>query len=96
LLGGMMEFPSSIWREEKPRAHDEAPARANWRRQPGEIRHVFTHFELHLTAYKARLEDASPMPAPVSGHWIAPSELAGQALPSVMRKMLKLCRTTTG
>jgi len=46
LLGGMLGVPTSEWGV-KPSDHSAAPMRRNWQRA-GEIKHVFTHFELRL------------------------------------------------
>jgi A/G-specific adenine glycosylase len=50
------------------------------------VRHVFTHFPLELTVYLAELPAGAPAPAGM--HWVALSGLAGEALPSVMRKVV--------
>jgi A/G-specific adenine glycosylase len=88
LLGGMMEIPTSDWRPE-PWAADEAaeagPVRADWRELPGTVRHIFTHIDLRLTLRTAGLRKppAGMIAAPLDG-------LGGYALPSVMRKIVKL------
>ena len=52
LLGGMMEVPSTAWREravERGRgARRRRRSRRKWRRLPGVVRHSFTHFHLEL------------------------------------------------
>ena len=74
LLGGMLELPGSDWAATMPDV--QPPAVAPWR-EAGEIRHVFTHFELRLSVRAARLPD-------LPGDLIAaPSDAA---LPTVMRK----------
>jgi A/G-specific adenine glycosylase len=51
------------------------------------VQHVFTHFRLDLTVYRADVENA---PAP-PGHWWAPAcELDREALPTVMLKAIEL------
>ena len=93
LLGGMTEVPTSLW------AHDfdhrtalrSAPRFGNatkvkWRRSPGIVRHVFTHFPLELKVYAAELPPGAP--APDGMRWIAPADIPGEALPSLMRKVL--------
>jgi A/G-specific adenine glycosylase len=89
LLGGMTEVPTTPW------AHDFdatdaialAPlARATWRRLPGVVTHTFTHFPLELVVYQAKV--ATRTRAPKGMRWIAASELAGEAFPNVMRKVL--------
>jgi A/G-specific adenine glycosylase len=96
LLGGMTEVPTTEWV-----AHfEEADALANapcfaanrsnkpiaWRRLAGVVRHVFTHFPLELSVYVAELPARTR--APVGMRWVALTDVAGEALPSLMRKVL--------
>jgi len=86
LLGGMVEVPSTPWAEGPP---DEAPPfEADWGSR-GEVRHVFTHFELRLD-----VRESAPAPdwQPEDGYWAAEDKLDEEALPSVMRKVVKLRR----
>ena len=51
LLGGMIELPSTEWREapwDAAEAVATAPAAADWRALPGTVHHGFTHFRLEL------------------------------------------------
>jgi A/G-specific adenine glycosylase len=91
LLASMMEVPGSAW------AHDFDAATAllaaprfkrktQWRRRAGVVRHVFTHFPLELTVYVAQVPRATP--APKGTRWVKLDELAGEALPNVMRKVI--------
>jgi A/G-specific adenine glycosylase len=50
------------------------------------VTHVFTHFPLELVVLRARLPKSAT--APEGMHWIAREDIAGAALPSVMRKVL--------
>jgi A/G-specific adenine glycosylase len=92
LLGGMTEVPTSHWSHDfnERQALAEAPwpthARARWRRIPGEVTHVFTHFPLQLTVYRATV--GADVPAPDAMRWAALAGLAGEALPTVMRKVI--------
>jgi A/G-specific adenine glycosylase len=83
LLGGMTELPGTDWRATPwpaPEAQTHAPMPAAWRAS-GRIRHVFTHFELHLDVYAAQV------PAIEAAGFLRPAAaLAEEALPSVMRK----------
>ena len=89
LLGGMAEVPGGKWTSRASRlaAAAEAPLEAGWRRvRPGVV-HVFTHFRLELTIWTARIEGR---PAAPPGCWWAPARtLAGEALPSVMKKAIE-------
>jgi len=90
LLGGMTELPGTDWRA-TPWAEAEAlglaPAPAAWRKA-GEVRHVFTHFELRLTVFAAcvKLIEAEGFLHPADA-------LEGAALPSVMRKCVRVALT---
>jgi len=97
LLGGMMEVPSTPWREEAwpdAEARRAAPLRAQWRELPGVVRHTFTHFHFEVTVWAGRSE-AAPAEA---GRWVALDALADEALPTVMRKIIEhgLVHTASG
>ena len=88
----MTEVPTTEWMHdfEAGRELTQAPrlgrARPKWRRLPGVVTHVFTHFPLELIVYLARVRpDAA---APRGARWIARADLAGEALPNLMRKVL--------
>ena len=92
LLGGMLEVPTSEWARDfaardalvhAPRLRRSKP---KWRRVPGFVAHAFTHFPLRLIVYTATVGTSTP--APPGMRWVAMDELAGEALPSVMRKVL--------
>lgn len=93
LLGGMTEVPTTTWYADfdADAALAEAPdfalpggAAVRWRRVAGVVNHVFTHFPLELVVFTARLPASCV--APAGTRWIA--DVAGAALPSVMRKVL--------
>jgi len=98
LLGGMTEVPTSEWHTdfdeetgmgEAPRLSSSCRERernTRWRRLPGRVRHVFTHFPLELCVYTAELPVGTPAPAGM--RWAAVVALADEALPSLMRKVL--------
>ncbi len=94
LLGGMLETPSSPWEDNEPngravRAH--APLKADWQKLPGLVEHIFTHFRLELSVYRAEVgTDAVPKRAaePERCRWLKLRELSGAALPSLMRKVI--------
>ncbi len=66
-----------------PRLSDAWP---KWRRIPGVVTHVFTHFPLELVVYAATV--AGKTPAPAGMRWVARAGLPGEALPNLMRKVL--------
>jgi A/G-specific adenine glycosylase len=87
LLGGMIEVPSTEWREaaiSEAAARKEAPVRASWVRLPGTVRHTFTHFHLELAVLAGETEAT----AKSAGSWIPLDRLAEQALPTVMKKVV--------
>ena len=85
LLGGMVEVPCSDWRTERPKG--SPPLAADWRRLPVGIRHTFTHFHLRLDVYRADLPHRTAAP---TGCWWSPAAtLSAEALPSLMRKLLR-------
>jgi A/G-specific adenine glycosylase len=100
LLGGMTEVPTSAWTGEFEEADalKDAPRfsspgsggkngkKTSWRRVPGVVRHVFTHFPLELVVYAA--EEPARAPAPNGARWVALDAIAGEALPSLMRKVI--------
>lgn len=84
-----MEVPGTEWDEAGPA--DEtigtaSPFEAVWR-EVGEVRHVFTHFELHLTVLSA---DAPKSWEPSTGRFYPVADLKSVGLPSVMMKAAKL------
>jgi A/G-specific adenine glycosylase len=98
LLGGMTEVPTTAWAADfdagdalaaaphfrtRPAAAKRDP---RWRRLAGIVRHVFTHFPLELAVYAAEVPAATP--APDGMRWIKLADVAGEALPSLMRKVL--------
>jgi A/G-specific adenine glycosylase len=88
LLGAMMEVPTTAWTSDfdARRACDEAPLLAKWRRLPGVVHHTFTHFPLELTVYRTELPPGTA--APDGTRFLPLSEVAGEAFPNVMRKVL--------
>jgi A/G-specific adenine glycosylase len=88
LLGGMTEVPTTQWLRhfDESSALDEAPLTAKWRRVPGIVTHVFTHFPLELMVYTAKLPARTS--APRGARFVPLDGLGNEALPSVMRKVL--------
>ena len=91
LLGGMTELPGTEWRDTPwgvNEALPDAPMPATWR-GAGQVRHVFTHFELILdvlAAHVPRIEGAG------FAHKL--DALDDAALPSVMRKCVRMAVTS--
>jgi A/G-specific adenine glycosylase len=86
LLGGMIELPSTEWREtpwDIAAAVAAAPASAEWRELPGTVHHGFTHFRLDLALLAGTTSD------PVAGIWAKPAEFKDHAFPTLTRKLVK-------
>jgi A/G-specific adenine glycosylase len=86
LLGGMMEFPSTPWREAPWRqaaTTKESPIKASWRPLPGIVRHSFTHFDLALGVWIG----AAPKTVPAGFVATAPERFSTLALPTLMKKV---------
>jgi A/G-specific adenine glycosylase len=89
LLGGMMEIPSTDWRTAHwvdAEALGLAPIKGDWQALAGEVRHVFTHFELRLRVYRTQARPSARSDLV----WVAPDRLDDYALPTVMRKVIDL------
>jgi A/G-specific adenine glycosylase len=89
LLGGMVELPGTSWRGDvwaETEAMAFVPMEADWR-PAGQVRHGFTHFQLTIDLFAARVEriEGDGFVHPVT-------RLDEVALPSVMRK----CVATAG
>ena len=79
LLGGMLALPSGPWGAAPA---GEPPVAGAWRDLGVEVRHTFTHFHLVLRLHGARVGGGT-------GDF-RPAAEAGPAMPTVMRKALKL------
>ena len=70
LLASTVELPGTPWTSKGPDGAlaGVAPVVARWRRLPGEVEQVFTHFALRLTVYAAEFDGE----APAGCFWVAP------------------------
>ncbi len=90
LLGGMMEVPSTPWREaawSHAEARRHAPLRACWRALDGLVDHGFTHFRLELRVLAAAVTEGA-----ADGLWCPLDGLEGVALPTLMKKVIAHAR----
>ena len=88
LLGGMLQPPLGPWTDAFPGAKKaalQAPFAASWRKRVGIVRHGFTHFELELEVYTATTRVARRLDG---SKWVGQDQLATEALPTVMRKVI--------
>lgn len=86
LLAGMAEIPGSPWtaRIDGDSSVKAAPFVADWQAS-GSIVHIFTHFELRLSVYRA---DHIAKMTSTEGWWSPAHALGGEALPTVMKKAI--------
>jgi A/G-specific adenine glycosylase len=87
LLGGMIEVPSTDWREEpwtEAEIWEQAPSNSKWSIREGLITHTFTHFHLQITVW-AGLTSTNTN---ADGFWSAPNQLSELALPTLMKKIV--------
>ena len=88
LLGGMMEIPSTPWEAKLPR-NAVAPMEAKWTKLKIPVEHTFTHFHLQLGVWKTSATNPS-LPDDGEYRWVHKNDLAHEALPSLMRKVVAL------
>ncbi|MEP0943638.1 MAG: A/G-specific adenine glycosylase [Rhizobiaceae bacterium] len=88
LLGGMSVVPTTDWtsRRDGETAASAAPVTENWK-DCGIVRHTFTHFHLDLKVWHAET-DKTEILMSGKGWWSAAQEIAGEALPTVMKKAI--------
>ncbi len=92
LLGGMTEIPGTQWSGDFNLAHalKEAPMPASYRKLGAHVEHVFTHFALTLSVFVADVPQNAATPE--GCRWVSAEALDGEALPSLMRKVVGLAR----
>jgi A/G-specific adenine glycosylase len=85
LLGGMIEIPSTQWRD-RPWSLEEAiaaaPQAVSWSPLPGVVSHGFTHFRLELAILAGHTEGGE-------GLWSPIERLGEHALPSLVKKLVR-------
>jgi A/G-specific adenine glycosylase len=86
LLGGMIELPSTPWRDEpcdEVMAVASAPAPVAWTALPGTVLHGFTHFRLELALM------AGTTAEPLEGIWARPADFGDYAFPTLTKKLVR-------
>ncbi len=95
LLGGMTEVPTTDWSHDfddgdtlqsAPQLGSTKKRGMRWQRVPGVVSHTFTHFPLELIVY--RVEVPARVAAPAGTRFTPLADLADEALPSLMRKVV--------
>jgi A/G-specific adenine glycosylase len=84
LLGGMLGWPGDGW----DGGGGAAPLAADWQ-DAGEVRHVFTHFDLRLSVAAAHAAQGAE---PLRGDFLTPAGFGPGDLPTVMRKAFDRAR----
>ncbi len=79
-------FPFPLPARGESERESAADAKISWKRLPGIVSHTFTHFPLELAVFRAQVRKGAR--APKGARWVALGALPGEALPSVMRKVL--------
>ena len=85
LLGGMTEFPGSVWDASGDPDGSARPLAAAYRRLGPPVEQGFTHFTLFLAVHVATVPPRTA--APDGCRWVPQADLAGEALPGLMRKV---------
>ena len=88
LLGGLMEVPSTPWREDRwtlEEALGSAPVKARWRSLDGVVRHGFTHFDIEMMVIAGKAAGG----AAFKGVWSQVDRLSDHALPTLMKKVVR-------
>ncbi len=94
LLGGLWELPSQGWDGQPPLWRDHTPFGLPTVALNVPVRHVFTHFELHLVIRQASRPLAEPLASAAADgatyRWCQPAKAeSALGLPTLMRKVLK-------
>jgi len=92
LLGGLMEVPTSEWRDiawQTSAARRQAPAKSSWRKLPGVVSHGFTHFRLEITVFVGKVDGR----AAIDGVWCPPERFADYALSTLSKKIIRHAET---
>jgi len=93
LLGATLELPGPPWRAAGEGGADAAPPfAAPWRKLPGEVEQVFTHFALRLTVHVATIATAPPDAGGL--FWVGADEAGRAGFSSVMLKAIAHARSS--
>ena len=87
LLGGMIEIPSTEWREQawaETEVAEQAVLNVDWREHEGEVTHTFTHFHLKIKVWSG----VARSPTNAAGFWHPADRFKELALPTLMKKIV--------
>lgn len=84
LLGGMIGLPTSEWLQEKRVHHNLVAAQSDMIVLDHDIKHIFTHFILHLRPCVIKIIDNRHLPN--SFFWVDKNEFSNQKFPTVFKK----------
>ena len=91
LLGGMIGWPGSEWRDTaEPMPPADVPCSGDWSVVDAEVRHTFTHFHLILRVYFAHV---SAETEPKVGYFHSAEKFRPSDLPTVMRKAFDVAKS---
>lgn len=86
LLGGLLGLPGSSWTQTPGTS---LPFDSAWQLSNQSLRHVFTHFELHLDVARTCLHEPRAQLHAQPLHWLERSELLDAGLPSLYLKAVE-------
>lgn len=89
LYEGMYQLPTTAWLEDAAQAGRQKPpfaAAVKCADIKLQVRHSFTHFDLVLDIWESK----GPARVP-QGIWVDPADMDGYALPTLMKKAVRLC-----
>lgn len=95
LLGNMQEIPTSEWTENQEQSDNmlkSPPLKGEWWPVPGCVKHTFTHFHLELKIFRilpGKDAEFTLFADAERCKWVHRDNLADEALPSVMRKIIQ-------
>jgi A/G-specific adenine glycosylase len=87
LLASTVELPGTAWTSAGPDdgLAGAAPVATGWRKVPGVVEQVFTHFALSLTVYVGEFDGA----APAGCFWVEPGAVGAAGFSAMMRKAVE-------
>jgi A/G-specific adenine glycosylase len=85
LYGGMYQLPTGAWLDKKP---ETPPEFGGTKPYDVTVRHSFTHFDLVLEIWGGPAGRKNPV---AGGVWAGAEDIDAYALPSLMKKAIRLC-----